>query len=258
MGKLANMQVLTVASGKGGVGKTTTTFELAYTLANRGRRVIALDCDPQASLTAFFGVATPGTIADVLTGKRLARDTLATITPTLSLMGASSDLVGAELQIAARPLKREEALRRALAGLNAICDVLIIDTPPALGLLTLNALVASDGVLVVTVPEAAALGTLRTTLDAVELVKAEANPGLKLLGVLATHAAPHFTHHAQAIEAMQAEKIPLLGASIPRTVRLSDMAVLHQPISDYDRSHPAALAYDETIGVIERWLKRTK
>ena len=252
------MHVLTVASGKGGVGKTTTAFELAYTLANNGRRVIALDCDPQASLTAFFGVATPDTIADVLTGKRMARDALATITPNLSLIGSSGELVGAELTIAARPLKREETLRRAMAGLNDLADIVVIDTPPALGLLTLNALVASDGVLVVTIPEAAALGTLRATLDAVELVRTEANPALKLLGVLATHTALHLTHHAQAMEAMQAEKIPILSASIPRAIRLTDMAVLHKPISDYDRNHPAALAYTETIGVIERWLKRIK
>ena len=249
------MHILTVASGKGGVGKTTVAFELAHLLSET-RRVVALDIDPQASLTAFFGVDAPD-MADVLTGARLARDALTRITDTLSLIGADGGLVSAELVIAAKPIRREETLKRVLSTLAGLADVIVIDTPPALGLLTLNALVASDGVLVVTLPEAAALGTLRATLASVEQVQ-EINPSLKLLGVLANGTAGHLNHHAHAIEAMQAERLHLLSVSIPRTIALANMAALHEPINQYDKSHPAAAAFRELSGVILKWLKQTK
>lgn len=252
------MHILTVAGGKGGVGKTSIAFELAHTLADT-KRVIALDFDPQASLTAFFGLSPPHTIADVLTGAASMRDTLTpTDTGNLSLIGSSGALVGAELQIASKPIRREETLRRALSPLAALCDVLIIDTPPALGLLTLNALVASDGVLVVTQPEAAALGTLRATLDAVAQVRAEANDRLQLLGVLANNVAGHLNHHAQALEAMRAERLPILSVTIPRTIALANMAALHQPITTYDRTHSAALAFNDLNGVILKWLNKQR
>lgn len=251
------MQVLTIASGKGGVGKTTTAFELAHLLANSGRRVVALDFDPQASLTAFFGLSPPRTIVEVMTtGVPIAQVVTPTPTSNLSLIASSGSLVAAELVIASKPIRREETLRRAIMALSSTCDTLIIDTPPALGLLTLNALVAADGVLVVTTPEAASLGTLRATLDAIEQVKAEANDRLALLGVLANNVAGHLNHHREALDAMQSERLPMLGVTIPRTVALANVAALHRPITDYDRNHPAAAAFNELYGVINKWQKQ--
>lgn len=259
------MRTLTIASGKGGTGKTATAQTLGEALAEKGRRVLLVDLDPQGSLTAACGVTDGAgySLAEVIGGARAGTlalaDVVHTIAPGLGLAPADVALSYAELGLVSR-IGREAVLRRALLSVAHAWDVCIIDTPPSLGLLTVNALAAADALLIPTQAEAAAVRAVALFLDFVHEVRADINPGLQVLGILPTFYDPRTRHHRAGLQALEGLGVPVLAVRIGRSVRVAEAAlsgasVLQTPGDEAGAARAAeyrALAAGEVMAWLER------
>ena len=256
---MATMVILTVANHKGGVGKTATVHALGVVLADLGRRVLMVDCDPQASLSGACGVldAEGQSLAEViggtLPGSVAMADVLQDLGGGLRLCPSDLALAGSELGLTSR-MGREAVIARALAGVAGDYDVCLLDCPPSLGLLTIGALTAAEAVLIPTQAEIMALRGLRLFLQSVDQVRTALNPGLQVLGVLVTFYDGRLVHHRQGLEAMQAGGLPVLPVQIGRSVRVAEAAALGQSVVTFERRNPQAEAYRELGGVVDAWL----
>lgn len=258
------MKVLTIASGKGGTGKTATAQALGEAIAERRRRVLLLDMDPQGSLTAACGVrdAEGRSLAEVIGGARPGTLALAgmirAIAPDLGLAPADVALSYSELNMVSR-IGREATLRRALEPVASGWDLAIIDTPPSLGLLTVNALAACDALLIPTQAEAAAVRAVALFLDFVAEVKAGINPRLDVLGIVATFYDPRTRHNRAALQALEALGVPVMPETIGRSVRVAEAALSGASVlqSPGDAAGEARAAeYRALAGEVWEWLER--
>jgi chromosome partitioning protein len=259
----AHMRKLAIANHKGGVGKTATTQALGAVLAGEcARRVLLVDADPQASLTAACGVASAegGSLAEVLGAVQPGALTLTQILrelgPGLFLAPADIALAVTELGLVTR-LGRETIMRRALATVADRFDIALIDCPPGLGSLTINALAAADAVLIPTQPQGADLRALRLFLDTVERIR-DLNPALEILGILPTFYDKRLTHHCNAIAAMQRAGLPVLPVAIGRSVRVAEAAAAGQAITAYAPDNPQSTAYRQLAKVVNAWLENAR
>jgi chromosome partitioning protein len=254
------MRTLAIANHKGGVGKTATTQTLGAVLAGEcARRVLLVDADPQASLTAACGVngIEGHSLAEVMgavqPGSLTLSQVLQELSPGLFLAPGDIALAVTELGLVTR-MGRETVMKRALASVAERFDVALIDCPPGLGSLTINALAAADAVLIPTQPQGADLRALRLFLDTVDRIH-ELNPGLQILGILPTFVDKRLTHHSNAIAAMQRAGLPVLPVTIGRSVRVAEAAAAGQDITHYAPDNPQADAYRQLAKVVEEWLK---
>jgi chromosome partitioning protein len=192
-------QTIAVLSQKGGTGKTTTVRTLTDVLRRAGLRTLAVDLDPQGNLSDYFDLPpdTEPTIADVLSGRASTADAVHE-----DIIPASLSLAEAELMLGGK-MGRELTLRRALAELSDSYDVVLIDCPPALGLLTINALVAADHALITAEAQYFALQGVEQAIEVVELARDSLNPPLKLLGVLLNLADMRTVHSREALASLQ-------------------------------------------------------
>ena len=238
--------VIALANQKGGVGKTTTAINLGAALARKGRRVLIFDFDPQANSSAGLGIRSQGlTTYDVVVGgARASEAAVATSVEGLMLVPATPALAGAEVELVPM-MAREFRLKRALDQVRGPYDYVLIDCPPSLGLLTVNALTAADEVIIPVQCEYLALeglGQLTATLD---LVRRNLNSGLKLRGLLLTMFDVRTNLSQQVADDVRANFASTFKTVIPRSVRLSEAPSHGLPISTYDPGSRASRAYDE-------------
>lgn len=240
-------RIISLCNQKGGVGKTTTTINLAAGLASYGRRVLAVDFDPQGALSAGLGVQTheTATIYDLLLDPK--RDPNEVIVSTsvegLDILPANIDLSAAEVHLV-NEVARETILARVLRKVAADYDVILIDCQPSLGLLTVNALTASHGVLIPLECEFFALRGVALLIETIDKVRDRLNPAIQLDGVLATMYDPRTLHSREVLErVVDAFGDDVLETVIGRTVKFPDASVAGVPITKFAPEHSAAQAY---------------
>ena len=237
-------KTVAIANQKGGVGKTTTAVNLCASLSYRGRRVLLVDCDPQGNATTAFGLkkSEADSIYDVMLGDKTAREAV-TETRYGSIIGSGPDLAGANVELVDIP-GREFVLMHKLKSLQDVFDFIIIDCPPSLELLTLNALVASDTVLVPVQSEFYALEGLSDLTDTIRRINRKMNPGLRLEGLVLTMY-DNRTKLSTDVEAALRKHFPGLvyETTIPRNIRLSEAPSHGMPCLAYDKSSKGARAY---------------
>lgn len=239
------LMIIAVLNQKGGVGKTTTVINLASYLAKAGKRVVIVDADPQGNATSGLGISKDQlayTLYDGLVSNTLTSDIL-TLTQfdNLTVLPANSNLAGAEIDLA--PIHgREFVLKKVLDGV--IADYILIDCPPSLGLLTINALCAADKVLIPVQTEYYALEGISQLLQVVQRVQAAGNPSLSIMGVVMTMFDPRTTLSRQVQDELKKHFGKLVfDAVIPRNIRLAEAPSHGKPVSEYDKWSKGARAY---------------
>lgn len=249
------MRTIAIANQKGGVGKTTTALSLAAALAELNHRVLLIDFDPQANATTGLGFNAAELPANVytclLSDDPIDKAILATRERNLSLVPSSINLAAAEVELAGME-QREYVLRTTLLPLDGSWDYLIIDSPPSLGLLTLNALTAAHEVIVPIQSEYYALEGLTHLLRTISLVKQRMNPDLTLLGILVTMYDKRTILSAQVKEELDKHfGETVFAAVIPRSIRMSEAPSYGKTILEYDTLSTGAEAYRRLAKEVE-------
>jgi chromosome partitioning protein len=253
------MRTVAVAMQKGGSGKTTTAVNLAAALAEKGQKVLVVDMDPQANATGWFGARDvgKGVFAALCENGSLADVVVRTETPGVDLVPSSAWLVGAERALAGE-VGAETILRRRLRPLVERYDVVLVDTPPTLGVLTVGALVAADEVLVPVEAHVMALNGLAQLMQTVATVRDRLNEDLRVLGIVACRVDGR-TRHAQDVVEELRKQFPAetFGTVVRENVRLAEAPSFGQPITVYDTRSTGAEDYralaEEVLG---RWARQ--
>ncbi len=250
-------KIVSVVNQKGGVGKTTTAVNLAGGLGKLGKKILLVDADPQGNTTSAYGVDKQKLSAssyDLLIGKAKAADAVVkTKFDGVDIIPCNMDLAGAEVELISID-RRESQLRDALCLVKGDYDYIFIDCPPSLGLITINALCASDTVLVPIQCEYFALEGLSQLIASVRQIKRLYNPLLELEGVLLTMYDGRLNLTQQVVgEVKRFFKRELYSTTIPRAVRLSEAPSYGMPIQYYDPRNKGAKAYD---ALAEEFIKR--
>ena len=248
-------RIIAVANQKGGVGKTTTAVNLAAALARSPKKVLLVDLDAQGNATMGSGVdkrELGDSVCEVLLGETDARAAIVATAEDFDLLPGNIDLTAAEIRLMAED-GREQRLKQALAPVAGDYDFILIDCPPALSLLTLNALTAADSVIVPMQCEYYALEGISALLDTIAAIRANLNPSLEIEGVLRTM----FDVRNNLANAVSAELTHHFGEQVfrtivPRNVRLAEAPSHGQSIVGYDRSSRGGVAYLGLAGAVLR------
>ena len=253
-------RIIAIANQKGGVGKTTTAVNLATALAAVGRHVLLIDLDPQGNASTGLGIAGADrriTTYDLILGEVTVADAvMPTAIPKLSVIAATIDLSGAEIELVSM-VRRESRLHEALSAAELPYDYVLIDCPPSLGLVTLNALTAADSILIPLQCEFYALEGLSHLLKTIELVRARMNPRLTIQGVVLTM----YDRRNSLTSQIEQDVRHFLGTQvyktvIPRNVRMSEAPSHGKPALIYDLRCSGSKAYLKLAGELLRREKR--
>ena len=247
-------RVLAITNQKGGVGKTTTTVNLGASLATAGKRVLLVDLDPQGNATMGSGIdkrQLTSTVYQVLLGTRAVEEVRTRSQGgNYDLIPANRELAGAEVEMV-ELASREMRLKSALEAVRGQCDFVLIDCPPALNLLTVNALCAADAVMIPMQCEYYALEGLSDLVNTIKKVRANLNPRLEIEGLLRTMFDTRNTLGQQVSDQIQqhfGDKV--YRTVIPRNIRLAEAPSYGKPVLEYDRQSKGALAYLALAGEI--------
>lgn len=244
-------KIVSITNQKGGVGKTTTAVSLGYGLAEEGKKVLFVDIDPQANGTSSFGINKRNitrSVYEVLIGEcDVTQAIMPTIYKNVDVLPTNMNLAGAEIEMVSMD-NRESLLKTALNKIRHRYDFIIIDCPPSLSLLTLNALNASNSVIIPLQPEYLALEGVSQLVNTVKLVKSRYNPNLYIEGVLLTMYDGRLNVTLQvAGEVKRYFGDKVYKTAICRNVRLSEAPSHGKPVQVYDRYSKGALAYREMV-----------
>jgi chromosome partitioning protein len=246
-------QVIALANQKGGVAKTTTTLNLGVALAERGMRVLAVDLDPQGNLTMSQGLDPDDlerSMFDVLVHKTPIAEVI--VEREIDLAVSSIDLAGAELALSSM-IGRERALQKALLPVRGSYDFILVDTPPSLGLLTINALTAADGVIVPVQCEYLSLRGLIQLENTLTMIRENLNPDVRIQGILPTMFDGRTLHAREAVEILQENFGGLVfDTRIRKTIRYAEAPVKGTSVLKYDSKGNAAKAYRDLAGEVLR------
>ena len=241
-------RIIALANQKGGVGKTTTTINLGAALAELGHRVLVVDFDPQGGCALGLGIE-PGSVDLSVYNALLDRScdveevVHKTRVPNLDLLPSNIDLAAAELMLV-QEVAREQSLMRVLAPLRVKYDFILIDCPPSLGLLTINALTAADGVLIPLECAYYALRGMALLMDSIERIRERLNPRLHIDGIVATMYDSRTLHTKEVLARVQeAFGSRLLETIIPKTIRFAEAPVAGEPILTYAPTSVGAAGY---------------
>jgi chromosome partitioning protein len=245
--------IITVANQKGGVGKTTTVANLGAALAELNRRVLLVDLDPQSALSTIIGLESDQleeSIYNVLVHNTPIENVIFEIAPNLEAIPTNIDLAAAEMELISA-MGRETILKEKIDNLRPRYHYIIIDSPPSLGLLTLNALTACDEVIVPLQAEYLAMRGMRFLLDMIEHVQQKVNPHLKIRGILGTMYKSGTIHSEEVMEEIKSvfgDKVfPVIVKS---SIRFAEAPVAQLPIIHYQPKHEGAQAYRKLAEVI--------
>ncbi len=240
--------ILTMCNQKGGVGKTTTTINIGAALAETGRKVLLVDFDPQGSLTVGLGINPHDldlSIYNLLLQRNVDVDDvlIESDTDDVDVLPANIDLSAAEVQLVSE-VAREMILARVLGRLRDRYDMILIDAPPSLGLLTINALTAADGVIIPLECEYFALRGVALLTDTISKVQERLNPDLEILGILGTMFDSRTLHSREVLDrVVEAFGDRVFHTVIKRTVKFPETSAAGEPITSYASSSPGAVAY---------------
>ena len=249
-------RVVAIANQKGGVGKTTTTINLGAALAELGRKILLIDLDPQAALSIGFGINSyelEETIYNALVeSDRISLQSVIHygIRPNLDVVPSNIDLAAAEMELVAA-IGREYILKEILEPVRERYDYILIDCPPSLSLLTVNALAASDSVLIPLQCEYLALRGMRMLMEVIEKAQKKLNPSLKILGILGTMYNARTIHAREVMEEVRSifgDKV--FDVVIRTSIKFAEAPVVHKPILEYADTHPGSVAYRTLAEVI--------
>jgi len=242
-------KIVTVCNQKGGVGKTTTTINLAAFLASAGKQTLIIDMDPQGNATSGMGVnkdAVKESLYDLMLGRAKLNKVIKNIhLPNLFILPSNIDLTGLEVELVGA-IAREYKLKKVLEEAREKYDYIVIDTPPSLGLLTINALTACDMVLVPLQCEYYALEGLSKLLNTLDLVRNNLNPSIEIAGIVLTMADFRTKLTSEVIAEIRnhfPEKV--FSCVVPRNVKLSEAPGFGKPVLLYDKDSAGALKYKE-------------
>jgi chromosome partitioning protein len=249
-------RILAIANQKGGVGKTTTCVNLAASLAATHRRVLLVDMDPQGNATMGCGIDKMNlelSTCDVLLGDASAADTIVSAPEgNFAVMPGNDDLTVAEVELLQR-IGREMQLGKALAPVSGLYDFILIDCPPSINMLTVNALTAADGVLIPMQCEYYALEGLSALLSTIEQIRDTVNPRLELYGILRTMFDPRINlSNEVSMQLIDHFDRKVFRTVVPRNVRLAEAPSFGRPALLHDRSSRGAIAYLALAGEILR------
>ncbi len=254
---IGQTRIIAVINQKGGVGKSTTAINLAAALGEKGKQVLLVDLDPQGNSSSGLGIEktlVKNCIYDVLLNDvSIEEAIIPDIYPDLDIVPATINLAGAEVELVSE-MARENRLKEAVGAVRGKYDYILIDCPPSLGLLTINALVAADKLLIPIQCEFYALEGVTKLLESMKRVKTRLNPTLDIFGVLLTMYDNRTTLSKQVVEEVQGYFGKLVfNTLIPRTVKLSEAPSFGMPITEYDPHGKGAICYQELAKeVIER------